>query len=86
MLLNKGGFEDTRLEAKDTKKIRGLRPTIRGQTLSRPNTVMLEAKDTTRKCSSNKQQAFAQTIPNFPRNSGVLQNKKRKKKIENVFT
>ena len=53
MLLNKGGFEDTRLEAKakNTKKIRGLRPTIRELALSRPNMEMLEAKDTTRKCS-----------------------------------
>ena len=33
------------------KKIWGLRPTIREQTLSRPNTGMLEAKDTTHKCS-----------------------------------
>ena len=38
------------------------------------------SQNTTRKCSQNKQQVFAQTIPNFPRNSGVLQNKKRKKK------
>ena len=47
-LANRGGVEDTRLEAKakDTKKIRGQgqgQP-FRGQTLSRPRTGMLEAK------------------------------------------
>ena len=43
----RGGVEDTRLKAKDTKKIRGQgqgQP-FRGQTLSRPRTGMLEAKD-----------------------------------------
>ena len=45
---SRGGVEDTRLEAKDTKKIRGQgqgqgQP-FRGQTLSRPRTGMLEAK------------------------------------------
>ena len=48
ILKNRGGVEDTRLEAKakDTKKIRGQgqgQP-FRGQTLSRPRTGMLEAK------------------------------------------
>ena len=41
-------FEETRLEAKGTKKIRGQgqgQP-FRGQTLMRPRTGMLEAKDT----------------------------------------
>ena len=44
----RGGVEDTRLEAKakDTKKIRGQGQPFRGQTLSRPRTGMLEAKDT----------------------------------------
>ena len=47
-LFNRGGIEDTRLEAKakDTKKIRGQgqgQP-FQGQTLSRPRTGMLEAK------------------------------------------
>ena len=43
----RGGVEDTKLEAKakDTKKIRGQRRPLRGQTLSRPRTEMLEAKD-----------------------------------------
>ena len=44
--MNRGGVEDTRLEAKDTNKIRGQgqgQP-FRGQTLLRPRTGMLEAK------------------------------------------
>ena len=40
----RGGVEDTRLEAKDTKKIRGPGQPYRGQALSRPRTGMLEAK------------------------------------------
>ena len=43
---SRGGVEDTRLEAKDTKKIRGQGQPFRGQNLSRPRTGMLEAKDT----------------------------------------
>ena len=46
IVTTRGGVEDTRLEAKDTKKIRGQgqgQP-FRGQTLSRPRTGMLEAK------------------------------------------
>ena len=59
---NRGGVEDTRLEAKakDTKKIRGQgqgqgQP-FRAQTLLRPGTGMLEAKDQghKRKCSPKK--------------------------------
>ena len=41
---SRGGVGDTRLEAKDTKKIRGQGQPFRGQTLSRPRTGMLEAK------------------------------------------
>ena len=43
----RGGVEDTRLKAKDTKKIwgQGQGQPFRGQTLSRPRTGMLEAKD-----------------------------------------
>ena len=73
VILNcRGGVEDTRLEAKakDTKNIRGQgqEPTLRGQTLSRPRTGMLEpeAKDTTRKCSKKK--VFAQKIANSTQN------------------
>ena len=40
----RGGVEDTRLKAKDTKKIRGQGQPFRGQTLSRPRIGMLEAK------------------------------------------
>ena len=51
-----GGVEDTRREAKakDTNKIRGQGQPFRGQTLSRPRTGMLEAKDQEhqRKCST----------------------------------
>ena len=61
-VLYRGGVEDTRLEAKakDTKKIRGQgqgQP-FRGQTLSRPRTGMLEAKDQghKRKCSPKTKQ------------------------------
>ena len=63
LLINtRGGVEDTRLEAKakDTKIIRGQgqgqgQP-FRGQTLSRPRTGMLKAKDQgySRKCSPKK--------------------------------
>ena len=47
ILISRGGVEDTRLEAKakDTKKIRGQGQPFRGQTLSRPRTGMLKAKD-----------------------------------------
>ena len=56
----RGGVKDTRLEAKDTEKIRGQgrgQP-FRGQTLSRPRTGMLDVKATDeelkRKCSPKK--------------------------------
>ena len=64
MAINRGGVENTRLEAKakDTKKIRGQgqgQP-FRGQTLSRPRTGMLEAKAKdhghNRKCLKKKKQ------------------------------
>ena len=62
-LETRGGVEDTRLEAKakDTKKIRGQgqgQP-FQGQTLSRPRTEMLEAKDQghKRKCSPKKKRS-----------------------------
>ena len=57
---NRGGVEDTRLEAKakDTKKTRGQGQgqSFRGQTLSTPRTGMLKAKDQghKRKCSPKK--------------------------------
>ena len=58
---SRGGVEDTRLEAKakDTKKIRGQGQPFRGQTLSRPRTGMLEAKDQghKHKCSPKKKRS-----------------------------
>ena len=42
--LSRGGVEDTKLEAKDKKKIRGQEQSFRRPTLSRPRTGMLEAK------------------------------------------
>ena len=44
MDISRGGVEDATFEAKDSKKIRGQRPTFRGQILSRPCTEMLETK------------------------------------------
>ena len=41
---NRGGVKDTRLKAKDSKKIQGQGQPFRGQNLSRPRTGMLEAK------------------------------------------
>ena len=70
-----GGIEDTRLEAKakDTKKIRGQdqgqgQP-MRGQTLSRPRTGMLEAKAKDqghkRKCSPKKKRSSQKFFKRF---------------------
>ena len=74
LLFNRGGVEDTRLEAKakakDTKKIRGQgqgQP-FRGQKLSRPRTGMLEAKA---KDQGHKAQ--------------VLSKKKKKKVFTKIF-
>ena len=52
IVIDRGGVEDTRLEAKvkDTKKIQGQGQPFRGQTLSRPRTGMLKAKDQGHKC------------------------------------
>ena len=69
-LFNRGGVEDTRLEAKakakDTKKKKirgqGQGQPFRGQTLSRPRTGMLEAKAKDqrhkRKCSPKKKKGL----------------------------
>ena len=80
MMETRGGVEDTRLEAKakDTKKIRGQSQgqPFRGQTLSRPRTRMLKAKNQgyKRKCSPKKTGLHK----NF---SGDLKNKKLFTKI-----
>ena len=60
--MHRSGVEDTRLEAKDTKKIRGQGQPYRGQTLLRPRTGMLEAKDQghKRKCSPKKKKRSSQ--------------------------
>ena len=89
---NRGGVEDTRLEAKakakDTKKIRGQgqgqgQP-FRGQTLSRPRTGMLEAKAKDqghkRKCSPKKKrspQKFFRRKKGLHKNFQAISTKKR---------
>ena len=74
-LIIRGGVEDTRLEAKakDTKKIRGQGQPFRGQTLSRPRTGMLEAKDQghKRKCSPKKKKK------GLPKNFQAISKKKK---------
>ena len=76
----RGGGEDSRLEAKakDTKKIRGQgqgQP-IRGQTLSRPRTGMLEAK------AKDQAQVLSRKKKGPHKNFlGDLQKKKEKKKV-----
>ena len=76
MFITRGGVEDTRLEAKakDTKKIRGQgqgQP-FRGQTLSRPRTGMLEAKD-----QGHKAQVLSKKKGLHKNFSGDLQKKKK---------
>ena len=59
-VFSRSGVEDRKLEAKakETKKIRGQGQPLRGQTIWRPRTEMLEAKAKNqgyrRKCFSNK--------------------------------
>ena len=70
-MIVRGGIEDTRLEAKDTKKSKGKakdRPSRgQGQECSRPRT---------QRGSDLKTKIFAQNFINFPKNSGVIQRKK----------
>ena len=62
-LKTRGGVQDKRLEAKDTKKIRGQGQPYGGQTLSRPRTGMLEAKAKTKDTSASAlQKIFFQAI------------------------
>ena len=90
----RGGVEDTRLEAKakDTKKIRGQgqgqgQP-VRGQTLSRPRTGMLEAKakDQGHKAQvlskKKKKKVFTKI---FQANSKKKKKKKKKKRSSQKF-
>ena len=81
--LNRGGVEDTRLEAKakDTKKIRGQgqgQP-FRGQTLSRPRTGMLEAKAKDTSASALQKKKRKGLHKNV---LSDLQKKKKKKKSD----
>ena len=83
-IVARGGVEDTRLEAKakDTKKIRGQGRPFQGQTLSRPRTGMLEAKDQghKRKCSPKKNKRSSQKFfRRFPK-------KKKKKGLHKNFS
>ena len=78
------GVDDTRLEAKakDTKKkIRGQGQPFRGQTLSRPRTRMLKAKDQghKRKSSPKKKKGLQKSF------SGDLKKKKEKKRSSKKF-
>ena len=83
LAITRGGVEDTRLEAKakDTKKIRGQGQPLRGQTLSRPRTGMLEdkAKDQghKRKCSpkKKKKKVFTKIF------QAISKNKKKKQRV-----
>ena len=75
-----------RLEAKDTKKIRGQgqgqgQP-FRGQTLSRPRTGMLEAKA---KDQGHKAQVLSKKKNLHKNFSGDLQKKKKKKVFTKIF-
>ena len=67
-MITRGGVEDTRLEAKakDTKKIRGQGQPFRGQTLSRPRTGMLEAKDTSASALQKKKRSSQKFFMRFP--------------------
>ena len=89
---NRGGVEDTRLEAKakakDTKKIRGQgqgQP-FRGQTLSRPRTGMLEAKA---KDQGHKAQVLSKkkkrSSKKFFKRSPKKKKKKKKKRSSQKF-
>ena len=69
---SRGGVEDTRLEAKDTKKIQGQGQPFRGQTLSRPRTGMLEAKDQGHRCKcSPKKEIFKHFFRRSPKKKGL---------------
>ena len=84
-VVSRGGVEDTRLEAKakakDTKKIRGQgqgQP-FRGQTLSKPRTGMLKAKDTSASALQKKKKGLHK---NF---LGDLKKKEKKRSSQKFF-
>ena len=72
IISTRGGVEDIRLEANDTKKIRcqGQGQPFRGQTRSRPRTGMLEAKATdqghSRKCFPKKKRSSKKLFRQSP--------------------
>ena len=84
-LFDRGGVEDTRLEAKakDTKKIlgQGQGQPFRGQTLSRPRTGMLEAKDQGHKGKCSPKNKKKRSSQKFFRRSPKKKKKKKKKKL-----
>ena len=85
--LTRGGVEDTRLEAKakDTKKIRGQgqgQP-FRGQTLSRPRTGMLEAKDQGHKARVLSKKKKKKKV--FTKIFQAISKKKKKKVFTKIF-
>ena len=73
----RGGVEDTRLEAKDTKKIRGQGQPFRRQTLSRPRTGMLEAKA--------KDQGHKAQVLSKKKKKGLHKKKKKKRSSQKFF-
>ena len=75
MKISRGGVKDTRLEVKtkDTKKFRGQGQPFQGQTLLRPRTGMLEAKDTSASVLRKK------------RSSKIFFTRSQKKKSSKVF-
>ena len=91
-IISRGGVEDTRLEAKDTKKIQGQGQPFRRQTLSRPRTGMLEAKAKDqghkRKCSPKKKsssQKFFRRSPKTKQKKRVFKNFFKRSPQKNVF-
>ena len=92
--MNRGGVEDTRLEAKakDTKKIQGQgqEQPFRGQTLSRPRTGMLEAKAKDQghkaKCSPKKKKRSSQKFFRKKKKRSSQKFFRRSPKKKKVFT
>ena len=62
---SRGGVEDTRLEAKDTKKIQGQGQPFRGQTLSRPRTKDTSASALQKK-KKKKKKVFTKIFQAIP--------------------
>ena len=65
-IICRDGVENTRLEAKDTKKLRGQGQPFRGQTLSRPRTGMLKAKDTSASALQKKKRSSQKFFKRSP--------------------